>query len=102
VLCISEFGRTPAINPAAGRDHWPAWFSCVIAGGGFRRSAVIGSTPAEIPSADPPPPADPVSVPEICATILDQLGIDSAQEVTTPVGRPIRFADASPSPRLVG
>ncbi|MCA9060708.1 MAG: DUF1501 domain-containing protein, partial [Planctomycetaceae bacterium] len=27
VLCISEFGRTPSINPADGRDHWPHWFS---------------------------------------------------------------------------
>ncbi|MEY3175202.1 MAG: hypothetical protein RLZZ436_3116 [Planctomycetota bacterium] len=101
VLCISEFGRTPAINAAAGRDHWPAWFSCVIAGGGFRRAAVIGATPAEIPSAEPPPPTDPVTVPEICATILEQLGVDSSLEVTTPVGRPIRFAEASPSARLL-
>ncbi len=101
VLCISEFGRTPAINPAAGRDHWPAWFSCVIAGGGFRRSAVIGATPADIPAGDPPSPTDIVTIPEICATILDQLGIDSTQEVTTPVGRPIRFSDASPGSRLI-
>ena len=45
VLCISEFGRTPRINPAEGRDHWPAWFSCVVAGGGFRSGAVLGATP---------------------------------------------------------
>jgi hypothetical protein len=101
VLCISEFGRTPAINPAAGRDHWPAWFSCVVAGGGFRKAAVIGATPANVPASNPPPPNDPVTVPEICATILDQLGIDGSKEVTTPVGRPIRFSDASPSPRLI-
>jgi hypothetical protein len=101
VLCISEFGRTPAINPAGGRDHWPAWFSCLIAGGNFRKAAVIGQTPADIPSADPPLPTDPVTVPEICATILDQLGIDSSKELTTPVGRPIRLADAAPSTRLL-
>jgi hypothetical protein len=101
VLCISEFGRTPAVNPAAGRDHWPAWFSCVIAGGGFRKATVIGATPADIPASDPPSPKDPVTVPEICATILDQLGIDGSKEVTTPVGRPIRFCDSSPSPRLI-
>lgn len=101
VLCISEFGRTPAVNPAAGRDHWPAWFSCVISGGGFRKSALIGETPADIPVSDPPAPKDPVTVPEICATILDQLGIDGSKEVTTPVGRPVRFSDCSPSPRLI-
>lgn len=101
VLCISEFGRTPSVNPAGGRDHWPAWFSCVLAGGNFRKGAVIGSTPAAIPSGDPPAPADPVTVPEICATILQQLGIDSEKEVTTPVGRPIRLSDASPAARLL-
>ncbi|MCA9066012.1 MAG: DUF1501 domain-containing protein, partial [Planctomycetaceae bacterium] len=30
VLCISEFGRTPRINPAGGRDHWPHWFSGLV------------------------------------------------------------------------
>jgi uncharacterized protein (DUF1501 family) len=101
VLCITEFGRTPAVNPAGGRDHWPAWFSCVIAGANFRKGTVIGSTPADLPAADPPPPADPVTVPEICATILQQLGIDGNKEVTTPVGRPIRLSDASPATRLL-
>jgi uncharacterized protein (DUF1501 family) len=101
VLCVSEFGRTPSVNPAGGRDHWPAWFSCVLAGGNFRKGTVIGSTPAEIPSGDPPSPTDPVTVPEICATILQQLGIDSDKQVTTPVGRPIRLADASPAARLL-
>ena len=43
VLCIGEFGRTPQLNPAAGRDHWPHWFSCVVAGGGFRAGHVAGA-----------------------------------------------------------
>ncbi|MFM7163744.1 MAG: DUF1501 domain-containing protein [Planctomycetaceae bacterium] len=101
VLCISEFGRTPRINPADGRDHWPSWFSCVVAGGGFRRGAVLGATAGEIPTGDPPAPQDPVSVPEVYATILSQLGIDGSQEVITPVGRPIRFASAAPDLRLL-
>ncbi len=101
VLCISEFGRTPRINPADGRDHWPGWFSCVVAGGGFRRGAVLGATSAEIPTGDPPGPQDPISVPEVYATILSQLGIDGSQEVITPVGRPIRFASATPNLRLL-
>lgn len=101
VLCISEFGRTPRINPADGRDHWPGWFSCVVAGGGFRRGAVLGATPAEIPAGNPPLPQDPISIPEVYATILSQLGIDGSQEIITPVGRPIRFASAAPSLRLL-
>jgi uncharacterized protein (DUF1501 family) len=97
VLCISEFGRTPRINPAGGRDHWPGWFSCVVAGGGFREGAVIGATPSDIPSGDPPMPENPVSIPELYATILALLGVDGRKEIITPIGRPIRFVDAQPS-----
>jgi len=25
VLCGGEFGRTPKVNLAGGRDHWPNW-----------------------------------------------------------------------------
>jgi len=111
VLCISEFGRTPSINPAGGRDHWPNWFSCMIAGGGFREGTVIGATPAEVPRASSsmqmsgksqgPGPVDPISVPELYATIMAVMGIDPQKEVMTPIGRPMRFADALPCPRLL-
>jgi hypothetical protein len=101
VLCISEFGRTPRINPAGGRDHWPGWFSCVVAGGGFRQAAVIGATPAELPTGEPPKPEQPVSVPELYATILALMGIDGRKEIITPIGRPIRFVDAEPSGLLL-
>jgi len=36
LLCIGEFGRTPKINPADGRDHWPTGFSCLIGGDGIK------------------------------------------------------------------
>jgi uncharacterized protein (DUF1501 family) len=111
VLCISEFGRTPNINPAGGRDHWPNWFSCMIAGGGFREGTVIGATPSEVPRASSsmqmsgksqgPGPVDPISVPELYATIMAIMGIDPQKEVMTPIGRPMRFADALPCPRLL-
>lgn len=111
VLCMSEFGRTPAINPAGGRDHWPNWFSALIAGGGFLQGAVIGETASELPqmtdgmqmmtSGKKMEAADPVQVPELCATILAVMGIDARREVMTPIGRPMRFADALPSRRLL-
>ena len=101
VLCIGEFGRTPQINPAAGRDHWPHWFSCVVAGGGFRAGHVMGMTPGAIPKErkrnDPKPkPDDPVTVPQLYATILKAMGIAWDEEVMTSVGRPMRFTDADP------
>ena len=44
VVCGGEFGRTPKINPAAGRDHWPHGFTWAVAGGGVRGGQVIGAT----------------------------------------------------------
>jgi hypothetical protein len=106
VLCIGEFGRTPQINPAAGRDHWPHWFSCVVAGGGFRSGHVIGMTPGSIPEKrrpkDPKPkPDDPITVPELYATILKTMEIAWDTEVMTSVGRPMRFTDAAPIQNLL-
>lgn len=101
VLCLSEFGRTPQINPAGGRDHWPNWFSGLVAGGGFRRGAVIGATPPEQPEAKTAMPTEPVTIPQLYATVLHALGIDGAREIMTPIGRPIRFADAEPAEWLL-
>jgi hypothetical protein len=111
VLCISEFGRTPGINPAGGRDHWPNWFSCMIAGGGFREGVVIGATSSDVPQSSEQMemagggkligPTDPILVPELYATIMASMGIEPRKEIMTPIGRPIRFADALPSARLL-
>ncbi|MBL8809418.1 MAG: DUF1501 domain-containing protein, partial [Planctomycetaceae bacterium] len=101
VLCISEFGRTPSINPAGGRDHWPNWFSCMIAGGGFLQGTVIGQTPSALPDDKPGPPIDPVTIPQLFATIMAVMGIDYSKEIMTPIGRPMRFADATPDGRLL-
>jgi hypothetical protein len=111
VFCMSEFGRTPSINPAGGRDHWPNWFSCMIAGGGFREGTVIGATPSDLPKQSSNMqmmaggkmigPEDPIQVPELYATIMAAMGIDARKEIMTPIGRPIRFADATPSARLL-
>lgn len=101
VLCISEFGRTPSVNPAGGRDHWPNWFSCMIAGGGFLQGTVIGQTPSALPDDKPGPPIDPVTIPQLFATIMAVMGIEYSKEIMTPIGRPMRFADATPDGRLL-
>lgn len=106
VLCIGEFGRTPQINPAAGRDHWPHWFSCVVAGGGFRAGHVVGATPGVIPAARRsggrrPRPSRPVTVPQLCASILQTMGIAWDEEIMTPVGRPMRLTDGDPLAELL-
>jgi hypothetical protein len=44
VVAMGEFGRTPRINPAGGRDHWTRCFTVVLAGGGIRGGQVYGSS----------------------------------------------------------
>lgn len=44
VLVWGEFGRSPRINEAGGRDHWPAVNSALIAGGPLARGNVYGAT----------------------------------------------------------
>ncbi len=98
VLCIGEFGRTPKINPLEGRDHWPKGFSCLIGGGGLRSGVVIGKTDT---TEEPKSPTDPIEVPDLFATILNQLGVDFAKEVATPIGRPMKYSAGQPIARLL-
>ena len=44
VVWMGEFGRTPKINPNAGRDHFPRIFNVALAGGGIKGGQVIGSS----------------------------------------------------------
>ena len=90
VVCGSEFGRTPKQNPLEGRDHWPHGFSIALAGGGFRKGYVHGST---APSMEKTEPADKVMVADIHATIQHALGIDPEYEYMTPANRPIAFSE---------
>ena len=46
VVMVGEFGRSPRIS-AAGRDHWPACYSAMLAGAGIRGGYVHGSSDRE-------------------------------------------------------
>ncbi len=92
VLCAGEFGRTPRINLAGGRDHWPNGFSVALAGGGIRGGTVIGSTDAD----GKKDPTDPVSVADLHATVLSAADIDIARVNQTPIGRTVRFSEGTP------
>ena len=98
VLVTGEFGRTPAINPLDGRDHWPHGFSCLLAGAGIAVGQVVGATDPEGLARRPD---DPVEIADLSATVLAALGIDFAREVATPIGRPMRYASGTPLPRLL-
>ena len=59
-LCVKHFGRTPKINPAGGRDHYPECWSALVAGGPIAGGQVIGSSDAtgSEPRDHPFTPAD--------------------------------------------
>ncbi|MCA9122963.1 MAG: DUF1501 domain-containing protein [Planctomycetaceae bacterium] len=98
VLCLGEFGRTPKINGADGRDHWPHGFSCLLGGGDLRSGALIGATD---PTGREEEPEDAVPVPDLYATVLKGLGIDPTHQINTSIGRPIRYSDGTPIDRLL-
>ncbi|MFN5393955.1 MAG: DUF1501 domain-containing protein [Planctomycetota bacterium] len=98
VVCGGEFGRTPKINIADGRDHWPNGFSTAIFGGPLRRGYVHGQTSHELIENKSDPLAgvkDPVRIEDLHATILHAFGIDPAVESITPIGRPLAVSQGS-------
>ncbi len=85
VLVSSEFGRTPKINPSAGRDHWPKVFSVVLAGGGIKKGFVYGKSDATSSEPD----EDGLTVEDMAHTIYSCLGIDADKRLMSPGDRPI-------------
>jgi hypothetical protein len=73
VIAMGEFGRTPKINHVGepGRQHWPACFSAIMAGGGIRGGGVYGETD-KIGSAVK---SNPVRPEDLYATILHALDV---------------------------
>jgi uncharacterized protein (DUF1501 family) len=95
VLWGGEFGRTPAINPLGGRDHWPHGFTVALAGGGIQGGRVLGETSPEPKLSETDRLADIADqshVEDLHATVLHALGIDFAQELMTPIGRPMALS----------
>jgi hypothetical protein len=89
VVVSGEFGRTPKINAAGGRDHWPRVFSVLMAGAGIKGGQVYGSSDAT--GSDPKD--HPVTMEDLAATIYDRLGINPAKEYHSPSGRPVRLSN---------
>jgi hypothetical protein len=87
VYCAGEFGRTPRINPGAGRDHWARSMAAVIAGGQFKRGYAHGATDSQGMA----PATEPVSPDDVASTLFHQLGINPHSELQTPTGRPIQL-----------
>ena len=99
VIAWGEFGRTPRINPDAGRDHWPQVGGGLLAGGGFRTGQVIGATDrlgAEIAER-------PLHFSEVLAALYRHLGIEpETTKLNDLSGRPQYLLENTvPMPELV-
>jgi uncharacterized protein (DUF1501 family) len=84
VCNLAEFGRTPRVNPAGGRDHWPQCWTVYFAGGGIKGGRVVGKSDDK----GAYPVERPVTAAEVVATIYKSLGIDLDTELPGPQGRP--------------
>jgi hypothetical protein len=96
VCNLAEFGRTPRVNPAGGRDHWPQCWTVYFAGGGVKGGRVIGRS-------DPVggyPAERPVTPPDVVATIFHSLGFNVEDHLPGPAGRPFPLADSGTKPIL--
>jgi hypothetical protein len=98
VICMGEFGRTPLINRDAGRDHWSALQSIVLAGAGIPGGSVYGDSDRDgaFPIDKPVAPAD------LFATFLYLLGIPGDLELRDRTGRPLLACQGSPIQGLLG
>ncbi len=92
ILWIGEFGRTPTINRQGGRDHFPAAWTCVFAGGGIHGGQAYGKSSEsgnEVVDGK-------TDIPDILATLSAALGVDPEEKNISDQGRPIRIAEGTP------
>jgi len=94
VTALGEFGRTPKINPAGGRDHHPGVWTILMGGGNIKGGRVIG----ESDELGYSPKSRPVNPGEVAATLYAGLGLDPHKELPGPQGRPIPLVDYNIKP----
>jgi hypothetical protein len=89
VVWGGEFGRTPVSESGDGRDHNPYGFTMFMSGGGVKGGTVYGATDELGFQAV----EKPVSIHDLHATLLWQLGIDHEKLTYRYAGRDFRLTD---------
>ncbi len=97
ILWLGEFGRTPRINRNAGRDHFPAAWSCVFAGGGIAGEQVFGKTSRDGMHVE----EAKVGVTDILATLCTAVGVAPDRKNISNMNRPISTVDGKPIGELL-
>jgi len=92
VVWLTDFGRTPVINSASGRDHWASAGFAIMAGAGIPGGSVLGATDEE----GGRPIRNEYLTADIAVTIYEKLGIPSDLIAQAPDGRPVRLIEGHP------
>lgn len=91
VVWLTDFGRTPKINSASGRDHWASSGFAIMAGAGIPGGSVLGATDDE----GGQPIRNQYFSEDIVATIYHKLGLPIDLHVQSPDGRPVRLIEGN-------
>ena len=92
VMWLTDFGRTPKVNSASGRDHWASAGFAIMAGAGIPGGHVLGSTDAEGGKVD----RDEYHSADIATTVYHKLGLPHDLIAYSPDGRPVRLVEGRP------
>ena len=105
VVCMGEFGRTPRFGQFTGngvndtgRDHWSKCYSIVIAGGGQPGGRIIGRSDRFAAY----PADEPITPPDLAASLLEALGINPRLEARDAFGRNVPLSSGEVKPSLFG
>lgn len=93
VVLATEFGRSPSYKNG-GRNHYPAAFSTVLAGGGVKGGYIHGATDERGGKVM----KDPVTVGDLHSTIGWAMGISPEAKIVSPSGRPFVVGDRTAKP----
>ena len=89
VIWLTDFGRTPQINAASGRDHWASAGFAIMAGAGVPGGSVVGQTDSDGGFVT----KDEYRTEDIATTVYKKLGIPTDLMASTQDGRPVRLIE---------
>ncbi|MCY1063948.1 DUF1501 domain-containing protein [Nannocystis sp. RBIL2] len=98
VVVASEMGRTPRLNAAQGKDHWPIT-STLVLGAGVAGGKVVGATtdaldaaPIDFTTGAIDPKGRPIAYADLAAGLLELVGVDPSAHI--PTGEPLHAISA--------
>ena len=75
IMISTEFGRPPGFDRGGGRGHQGKAMTCILAGGGLSHCGAYGETDELSKTIV----KDPVSVPDLFATVCAAMGVDASK-----------------------